>query len=757
MRRLVLRAFALTTLTSPALVIGGLARAQVPDGHVAGNAAASAPVPVDSGAVSGLVVDAVDARPLTAARVRLVELHREEMTHEDGRFALLGVPRGSYTLTVHRIGYAAVSRTVVVPADGDVVVRIEMRPAAVQLSQIVITGNVSARGVEEALQPTNVVSQQELDRQLVATVGATLQNEPGVSVTSQGPATSRPVVRGLGGDRIIMLEDGVRAGDLSSSTTDHAVAIDPLTATQLEVVRGPATLLYGSNALGGVVNVIRQEIPTSLVDRTHGVVTLQGATVNDGLTAGALVSSRVAGAALRLEGSVRDAGDLRTPAGRLSNSGLRTYNAAGGLGWVEGWGHVGGAGRFFQSRYGIPPDPEGGHPEGVEIAMERWVARGQAERHWADGLLSSAKLDASYTRYHHQEIEAGGEIGTEFGLLTAQTDGLVRHRDLGPFIEGAAGFRAQWRDYAAAGSQGNPPTNDYVLSGFLLEEVEVGALRVQAGARYDWHRVVPHPLEPDDAVRARTFGAISGSIGGLYEIGRGVRVGASVARAFRAPDLTELYSEGPHLAVYRDERGNPDLEEEIGVGMDAFVRLTRDRVQAEAAVFRNQIDNYIYAENTGTPSPRDPSINIYRYVGGDALLTGAEGSITVNPIRYLVAEGTVSYVRAELRTTGESLPQIPPLNGRVALRVDTPRWFGGVGVRVAAEQDRVAELEEPTEGFRVFDATMGAQFTALGQFHTVTLRIDNLLDEEYREHLSALKTIMPEPGRSVALLYRLTF
>ena len=756
MRRVVLRALALASL-SATVTVAGTAHPQTRNVPDASTTDSTSPSPRDTGSVSGIVVDAVDQQPLNAARVRLTALHREEMTHEDGRFSLRGVPTGTYTLTVHRIGYAAASRTVVLSTGEDLMIRIEMRPAAVQLEQIVVTGTVTARSVEEVIQPTNVVSQQELDRQLSATVGATLLSEPGVSVTSQGPATARPVVRGLGGDRIIMLEDGVRSGDLSSSTSDHAVAIDPLTATQLEVVRGPATLLYGSNALGGVVNVIRQEIPTSLVDRTHGVLTLQGQTVNDGLTAGGLLNARVRDAAVRVEGSIRDAGDLRTPVGRLENSGLRTYSAAGGLGWVEQWGHVGAAGRFFESRYGIPPDAEGGHEEGVEIWMQRWVARTEAERHWADGLLSSANLDASFTRYHHKELEADGIIGTEFGLLTAQTDGLVRHRALGPFLEGAAGFRVQWRDYAAAGSQGNPPTNDYVLSGFLLEEVEAGDLRVQVGVRYDWHRVVPDPLEPDDDVRTRSFAAFSGSIGGIYEIVDGVRVGASVARAFRAPDLTELYSEGPHLATFRDERGNPDLEEELGLGVDAFVRLTRERVQAEASVFRNQIDDYIFARNTGEPSPRNPAIDIYQFVGGDALLTGAEGHVTWNLMRFLVAEGTLSYVRGELRTTGEPLPQIPPLNGRLALRVETPRWFGGLGMRAAAEQDRVAELEEPTAGFRVFDATLGAQVTALGQFHTITARVDNLFDEEYREHLSSLKAIMPEPGRSVSLLYRLTF
>lgn len=747
----------------PALLAGAFAlpgsRAGAQDPHNARDAAAPILALVDTGAVAGVVVDSGSGQPLTAARVRLAQLHREELTHEDGSFRLDGVPAGRYELTVHRIGYAAATRSIVVEGDRETTIRVAMRAAAIQLSQVVVTGTVSARGVEQTIQPTNVVSQQELDRKLSATIGATLQEEPGVAVVSSGPATARPIVRGLGGDRIIMLEDGARSGDLSSATTDHAVAIDPLTASQIEVVRGPATLLYGSNALGGVVNVIREEIPTSPVDRTHGTVTVNGQTVNDGGGVGALVTTPVSVASLRLEASMRDAGDLRTPLGRMENSGVRTYNGALGLGFVEEWGHVGGAARYFQSRYGIPPDPAGGHEEGVEIDMERWVAKGEIERHWNDGLLSSALLEAGYTRYHHRELEPGGIVGTEFGLLTSQADGLLRHRSIGPFTEGAAGFRVQWRDYASAGSQLSPPTNDYVVAGFLLEEMGTGAARLQVGARYDWHRVVPHLDEPSPIgdVRTRTFGAFSGAIGGLYEIIPDVRIGASVSRAFRAPDLTELFSEGPHLAVYRDERGNPELDEEIGLGMDAFVRLSRERIQAEVAVFRNQIDDFIYARNTGEPSPRDPALDLYVYTGGDALLTGGEAQVTWNVLRSLVAEGTISHVRGELRTTGEALPRMPPLNGRLAMRIETPGWFGGLGMRASARQDRVGEFEEPTSGFAVFDFTLGYRWTMHRNFHTITLRADNLLDREYREHLSSLKEILPEPGRNISLLYRLSF
>jgi iron complex outermembrane receptor protein len=711
----------------------------------------------DSGSVRGHVVEVGTGSPLAGTHVRLVELGRDELTHEDGEFHFDGLTAGQYTLVIERLGYRRVTRQIALAPGETAYLRIELQFSAIQLPGLMVTGGIGQRLGEESLRAATVVAGQELSRKLDATIAGTLQNEPGVAAVSTGPATARPVIRGLGGDRILILEDGERVGDLSSSSPDHAVAIEAVTAKQMEVVRGPAALLYGSNALGGVVNVIREEIPTSQADRVHGSVSVQGQTANRGFTGGGFLTHSFGPLALRVEGSARTAGDLRTPVGTLENTGLDTYNLSAGASWVDGWGHAGAAYRFYDSEYGLPGH-EGGHEEGVTIEMRRHTVRGEALVRPSAGPFSSIEFDGTYSHYHQREIEESGILGTEFGLLTAVGSVLMRHGALGPFSEGAVGFQAQWRDYAAGGSLEAPPSNEYTVAGYFLEEIDLSPLRLQLGGRYDWHRVVPRDTTTEldiGRVRTRSFGSVSASVGALYEVVDGIAVGASVARAYRTPDVTELFSQGPHLATHSVEVGNPDLEEEIGLGFDLFVRATRERFRGEVAAFRNTIDGFIYPRNTGDRSPS--GLPIYRHVGEDAVLTGFEGKAEWSVADRLVLDGTVSYVRGTLTRTDEPLPFIPPLGGRFGFRYEAPRYFVGAGMKWAARQDRVGEFEEPTDGYHVYDAVAGYRWTAFGRVHTLTLRADNVTDAEYRDHLSRVKAVMPQAGRNLSLLYRVNF
>ena len=737
------------------------------------------------GHIAGTVVDAQRGDPVPAAHVRLVEFHRAEPTHDDGSFGLRDIPAGRYSLLVQRIGYRPLRETVVVRAGETTTVRIALEPAAVQLRAQVVTGTIAARPGEEVLSPTSVLTDAALDRRLGATVGATLESEPGVAVTSMGPATARPVVRGLGGDRILVLEDGQRPGDLSSLSGDHAVAIDPLTTRQLEVVRGPMSLLYGSSALGGVVNVVREEIPQSIPEHTHGRFTTQGESVHRGGAAGVELLTPIGPRiAIRGEGSIRGASDTYTPSGRLPNTSARTYGAAAGAAYVYAHGHAGASYRLYANDYGIPGGFVGGHPEGVDIRMRRHTARAEGERHFEDKLFSTARATAAFTNYAHHELEKSGHVGTVFGQNQFAAEVLLRHDSAGPARLGAAGVRGQFRDVTTGGSLRTPSTYDYTLAGFAVEELGRGGLRVQLGARYDFTRYVPREATFVDVggrrvpVRPRSFNAVSGSAGLLYAIREHVRVGASVSRAYRTPDFNELYSNGPHLAANAYEVGDPDLREETGLGADVFVRVNAERLHLELAAFRNRLANYISPSSRGQAIESQLGRPLFQYTNEDALFTGAEGTAELSITSWLVAEATASLVEARftgprapipvftLTPTGVDTsfvpasqypPLIPPLNGRVELRVERPRMFASAGARFAARQDRTGDFEGPTDGFTVASVAAGYRFLAGSQLHTLTLAVENLFNTEYREHLSRTKSIMPQPGRNVRLLYRLTF
>jgi iron complex outermembrane receptor protein len=278
------------------------------------------------------------------------------------------------------------------------------------------------------------------------------------------------------------------------------------------------------------------------------------------------------------------------------------------------------------------------------------------------------------------------------------------------------------------------------------------------GLRYDWVRVDPASEDPNSSignVRSRTFSSASGSLGVLYNTPVGVTVGASFAQAFRTPDVGELFSEGPHLAAYSWEVGNPDLGTEVGRGVDVFVRYGSETLETEIAAFYNDISGYIYGEATGAISP--VQLPVYQFQGNDALLTGFEGGLHWQFAEGFELEGTGSYVRGTLQDTDEPLPLIPPFQGRVALEWDRTSWFARSEAKLAAQQTRIGEFETETPGYSLVHLVGGVRLTIGGRLNVLTLSIENLTNVEYRNHLSRVKAIMPEAGRGLSLTYRVVF
>ncbi|HUG40527.1 MAG TPA: TonB-dependent receptor [Longimicrobiales bacterium] len=755
-----------------------------PPGATAGTARLPAPVAAaapDTVMVNGIVVDSATGAPLPASVVRLVELDRQDLTHDDGTFHLRRVPAGTYTLVVEHLGYRTERRQVRIDAGQYQRIAVRLQPSAIDLPGVIVTATMGTRTREESLRPTQVVSGRDLQRQLDVTLAGTLEGEAGLASASMGPAPARPVIRGLGGDRILILEDGGRLGDVSSTSPDHAVAVEAASAERIEIVRGPAALFYGSNALGGVINVVREEIPAALPDHPTGTVLLQGQSVNEGGSGSAMYRNGLGPVGYRVELNGRLAGDVRTPLRTLPNTGIETWGAAAGAAWVADFGHAGGAVRAYRNTYGIPPDSVSGHAEGVTVEMERDAYRGEAV-FVSPGALDEVTVTGSFLRYDHREIEASGDIGTAYGQNTATAEAVARHRRLGPLHRGGFGARAQWQGYVSDNGRVKVEADEVAGAIYALEEIERAGFQLQAGARFDIHRVTPQGVAAVRGVpvRERTFRNVSGSVAGLYELARGWRLGASISRAFRAPSADELFSQGPHLAAYTYEVGNPDLDAETGLGLDVFLRLDRLGISAEAAAFWNEISDYSYPSNTGE---QRGELFVYRHVNTDARFSGAELSTRWNVAGDLVLDTDVSYVRATNLAVDEPLPLIPPLNGRVTLRWDRDRLFVEAGWRGAADQDRVPDRPPlpvgsagycdevpagdpcrpvpgeflPTAGYSIFNAGAGYRWFPGHQVHSVTLRLENVADEVYRNHLSRIKELSPEPGFGATVSYRITF
>jgi iron complex outermembrane receptor protein len=728
-----------------------------------------------------------------------VEAERARLTDTAGVARFADVRGARVTVAVRRLGYAPLAR----PLDlvrrraGDTL-QLALVPSAMSLADVVVTGTAGTRRADEVFQPTTVLDGAALDRALGTSIAATLAGEPGITQRTNGPVATAPIIRGLGGDRVLVLEDGLRMGDVSTTAPDHAIAADPISARRIEVVRGPAGLLYGSNTLGGVVNVVREDVPHARPERTEGVVSMQGESATTGGTVAGSVTAPLGPFALRAEGSWRDARDSRTAGGVLPFTDQRQHDAALGLAWVGARGHAGLAVRDFRSDYGVPTSIgslvlPGAHVGGIYIDLRRTMVRGDAEWRPAGGAITSVRASGNWVRFAQDEVERGGFVGTRFGQLSSQGDVVLRYRRARWLPgQGAIGVFGQWRDLRATGSfTGTRPAIARTVAAYAYEELAFGPLRIMGGARHDVVRLeplerTPTQLLPD--VRDRAFSAWSGSVAATLALPGAITVGASVARAFRPPAIEELYSAGPHLASFAYEIGNPALEAERGVGGDLFVRVARRTVQAEASVFRTRVDGFIqYAPlvdaRTGLPQ-RDPRLRryvVYQATQAPALLEGAEGRVQVEPVRGWVADGTVSWVRGTRTDLAQPLPAMPPLRARLQLRRETPRWLLGVGADAIGAQRRIPAaptgagatcdvargVEDEatvlpaefcaTDGAVLLNATAGLRRTWGGRLHALTLVLDNAADALWRDHLWRAKQVAPQPGRNVRLLYRVSF
>ncbi len=707
--------------------------------------------------VSGQVIDAETEKPIAEVQVTLVAAGWTllSQTDEAGQFRFDEIAPGTCALQFTCVGYEMLNQEIAVDADPIAIVA-KLKRSLFQLGEIVVTP--SDEELAQFEKTTDLrLSEQKLNQKMGATIAETLSGEVGIAQRTMGRAIARPVVRGMGGDRLLILEDGGRSGDKSASSADHAVAIDPTTATKIEITRGPASLIYGSSTLGGVVNVKRETIPPTLPNHPTINLTFQSESVNSGLTGTTGVTIPIGDLAWRLELNRRHADNTHTPIGILENTSLSNASFSTGASMVKDWGHIGISGGRYRSDYGIPGSPEG-HIKGVSIDLDRQRYEGNLEYAFEESFLEKLKLHSTYTRYQHQEIESNNTLGVEFGVLTYNTSALAHLRG-----DAVAGIWSEYRDHATGGFYWTPHAREMSLAGFYFKQKRHHDFTLQGAIRYDIRRVEPFvegAVIRAGRVQRRDFGGVSGAVSSIYHWNDNLRLGATLMRTFRTPGIEELFSDGPHLAVYSYEIGNAELGSEDGFGTEAFLRYSGNRVKLNIAVFRNQIYGYLIPTNTGEREWGSGAAGwlwIHQYRGQDAILDGAEFSIDAEIIPRFQAEASMSYVKGTLATSRLPLERIPPLNGKVGLRYVTQPLNLHLTARFSDNQQRLGEFEEETDGYIVYDAGLQLTFPRWRLQHQSVVVVENFFNTEYRQHLSRIKSVMPEPGRNIKFLYRLMF
>jgi iron complex outermembrane receptor protein len=722
--------------------------------------------------IVGTVTDTAGT-PLPNAEIIVAEVGRVTTTDATGAFAIRGLPAGVYHLNTLFLGYAPAHVTVTLPDSGpDVRVTIALRPATVRLQSVMVTATPTGTDPLNITQSTVELSGKELAQNIGASVAQTLSREPGMAMRYNGPTANVPVIRGLTGERILVLQDGERAADLSSSSADHGLSIDPLNAQRIEVVRGPASLLYGNNALGGVVNVISNDIPTTVPSHIEGYVGGQAESVNPGGATSVSITAPVGSAlAVTARGGYRRIGDVRQGGGdALTGTDSRNFNGTLGLGLVGDRATGGLVYRAFDFDYGLPAAPDD-EEQGVRIDGRRQELSGRASVDLGDRPISYLRLDGTAQWYNHDEIERTGAIGTAFNLRT-QTLNATGKTSLGP-LTGAVGAQGLFKQYSAEGEEALTPAANSRSGGlFLYQELPIGVgsseantPRLQFGGRYDVYRIDSKPGDPKfGGPRSLTFDNASGSLGLSVPLGAAASFSASVARAFRAPTVEELFSEAVHNAAGSYDRGNADLRAETNAGVDAVFRVQGARASAQLSGYYNRINDYIYPQAVGdtTVDGEEPgetrTLPLVEYRQADANLRGVEGQVEYEVVPQIVVGAVGDVVRGQFHDGGP-LPFIPAARLGGSLRWDNRRYSLGGDVRHGFAQDRVTggEFDLPTDAYTLVNASAGLNFVAGGYVHSVTLRADNLFDEQYRDATSRIKRFALNPGRNVSVVYRLLF
>lgn len=712
------------------------------------------------GVVAGVVRDSA-GRALRGARVQVPALELGAATGAYGRFAIR-LPTGSHEVVTTALGYAPARRRVLVRVADTTWLDLELQPTALSLAGVTVTAGPVGRDAGDVGAAVTTLGTRDLERTRSMTLAATLAREPGITMRSQGPAATMPVIRGMTGDRIVVLQDGMRSADLAASAPDHGVTVDPLAAREVEVVRGPATLLYGSSALGGVVNVVSEDIPRVVPARRVTSLSLAGETAAPGggtwLDVTQPMGSRTA---LTVRGGARSHADQR-PGGqawpRLANTSARNRSLVAGLGHVSPSFAGGVAWRHYGFEYGLPARDAAG---AIRLRGDREELSARA-RLAPQGGPGELRVEGTVQGYQHDESLPGGEVATRLALDTRQLQAIARVGE-GRVLRGATiGAGLLHRANGLSGSAAlMPPNVSMAGSAFAFHELSRGRWRFPVAMRIERATATTRETHAFGPAQRRRHVARSASLGVVAAAGAAGTIGMTASQATRVPSVEELFSHAGHAGTGAFEVGNPDVAPEVTRGGEVTWRLERPRVRAHVAAFHTGVRGWIGLY----PSGRDTTVTsggqpvvlpLLQVSQRPARLSGAEWQVERQFARHAVVGASGDLLRAR-DAAGRPLPYMPAARLGGAARWDTPRWQVGVAVRHALRQPEVPPGEWRAPGWTQADAWAGLRVLQGEVVHAVMLRLENAGDRTIREATNRAKDYAPGPGRNASLSWQLTF
>ena len=653
--------------------------------------------------------------------------------------------------------------------------------AQTALPEVTVSASGLQLGSDDMATPVSVLDGDALVRRREGTLGETLNSEPGIQSSHFGAGASRPVIRGMDGPRVQVLSDGTEVQDASTVSPDHAVASEPLLARQIEVLRGPSALIHGGGAIGGVVNVLDDKIPTAIPARGYeGSVELRAGSGAGEKTGAFQLTGGAGNLAVHVEGLARDAGDYRVGSGwaggrKVDGSFNRTDTGSAGLSWIGEQGYLGLAYTHQTAKYGLPGHNHGfegchthgdqlhcgghdGHDHGneehdhgaggvpvVDLRSERWDMRGELRNPFAG--FSALRLRAGVTDYRHDEVE-DGRIATTFRNQAHDMRVELQHEPIAGW-RGVFGLQTTQRKFSTAGEEAYVQPSETRRTGlFMLEEYQWQQWRFAAALRHE-----RQTAEALDEGLSRSHHGTSASLSAVWRFTPGYQLSSTVTHARRMPTAEELYANGLHMATSTYERGNPGLKPETAQSIDLALRKTAGDTTFVLSVFRNRVKDYIY----GRTLDEQDGLQLLQYSQTDATFTGLEAHVRQRLTRHLGATLFGDTVRAR-RGAGGYLPRIAPTRAGLRLDASWQGWDGQVEWVQVARQNRVAEFESATPGYGMLNlgVAYGGRLKG-GTPWQVYLKANNLTDRLAYAHTSFIKNAAPLMGRSATVGMKVDF
>lgn len=714
----------------------------------------------DSTSITFLVIDAQTNKSVSSANIFLIEKKINLMTDDNGSVFLNDINSGKYHIEISKTGYKTLHYDIILDKSiFNSCLIFRLVPISFSKPTVIVSGKSFSSKYDEIFSNISNLEGKELQREMSLSLATTLKNEVGIAIRSMGPAPSRPVIRGLGGNRILIAQDGNDISDLSGTSPDHSVTLEPFNVERIEVIRGPKVLLYTPITIGGVINVVKNDLPYQRSEKTTGMVSAFVESANKGYLGSYNLTLPFEKFYLFSNLSYKNADDIRMPDSILKNTSLKTLDYTFGTALNIDSVFASASYSEFDSKYGIPGGFIGGHPKGVNIEMFKRAINLKNIIHLHYDFIDNIDIQFGRIYYNHKEFESNRSLGAEFVFTNYSGSAIFNQNRTKIFDNGSFGASFNIRDLKMGGYVFTPPTTSSNFSLFTYQNASFDNIHLYFGLRYDYTGIQPKPKSTDSKIGkivSRNFNTLSASASILTEITDEFALSFNISRSNRPPTIEELFSEGPHLAAYSYDVGNPNLNAEYGYGIELTSFYKNNDFKLTVSTFAYLMPYFIIPRNTGKINFAQ-ILPIYQTQGVPANLFGAEIIFDYYFSRNLILNTNFSYTYGELSDIKKPLPMIPPLKSITTLEWKNTDFNFGIRITAAMSQNRVDEFEEPTEGYVTFDAFAQYTFPLFDFISNISLVGENLTDKVYRNHLSRIKSVYPEAGINIKLAYKAYF